>query len=218
MSAPLLSDYDSKRTDEDPAAPTCLRVRVLAVDSEDIVRAGLRVMLGLLPWVERCVPARTISEALAATRRYEPHVALVASSVDGIPASRLCWELSLLSPAPRVVLLAQSQFESPEHARAAGAIGYVHRGAPAAVIASTIKAAAQGWQVFPDGPSVQFDERELTVLPLLAAGATNREIGFALGLSVHTIKDRTRGLYRKLGVRNRTEAVTEAQRLGLIRC
>jgi DNA-binding NarL/FixJ family response regulator len=54
------------------------------------------------------------------------------------------------------------------------------------------------------------------VLEAIAGGATNREIAATLFLSPHTIKEHTSALYRKLGVRNRAEAVQKAQRLGLI--
>ena len=59
-------------------------------------------------------------------------------------------------------------------------------------------------------------EREREVLGLMAAGSTNPEIAAALHLSPHTIKEHTSSLYRKLEVRNRTEAVQRAQRLGLL--
>ncbi|MBA2567170.1 MAG: response regulator transcription factor, partial [Thermoleophilaceae bacterium] len=58
--------------------------------------------------------------------------------------------------------------------------------------------------------------REREVLGLIAGGATNREIAERLFLSIYTVKEHTSGLYRKLKVRNRAEAVTRAQRLGLI--
>jgi ATP/maltotriose-dependent transcriptional regulator MalT len=54
------------------------------------------------------------------------------------------------------------------------------------------------------------------VLELLAAGFTNPEIADRLHLSKHTIKEHTSAVYRKLEVRNRTEAVQRAQRLGLL--
>ena len=50
----------------------------------------------------------------------------------------------------------------------------------------------------------------------MASGATNREIAGALYLSPHTVKEHTSALFRKLEVRNRTEAVQRAQRLGLL--
>ena len=57
--------------------------------------------------------------------------------------------------------------------------------------------------------------REREVLSLMATGATNAEIGAQLFLSPHTIKEHTSALYRKLGVRNRAQAVQRGQRLGL---
>ena len=54
------------------------------------------------------------------------------------------------------------------------------------------------------------------MLEAIASGATNREIAGTLFLSPHTVKEHTSTLYRKLGVRNRAEAVQKAQRLGLI--
>jgi two-component system response regulator DesR len=66
----------------------------------------------------------------------------------------------------------------------------------------------------PGGPPLSDRERE--VLDLIASGATNREIAGRLYLSPHTVKEHTSSLYRKLSVRNRAEAVTKAQRLGLI--
>ena len=66
----------------------------------------------------------------------------------------------------------------------------------------------------PAGPPLS--EREREVLEAVASGATNREIAGQLFLSPHTVKEHTSSLYRKLGVRNRAEAVQKAQRLGLI--
>ena len=59
-------------------------------------------------------------------------------------------------------------------------------------------------------------DREREVLGLMADGKTNPEIGDVLHLSRHTVKEHSSALYRKLGVRNRTEAVQRAQRLGLV--
>jgi two-component system response regulator DesR len=65
-------------------------------------------------------------------------------------------------------------------------------------------------------PAAPLSEREREVLSLMAAGETNAEIAARLYLSPHTIKDHASSVYRKLGVRNRAEAVRQAERLGLI--
>ncbi|TMC08023.1 MAG: response regulator transcription factor, partial [Chloroflexi bacterium] len=60
-------------------------------------------------------------------------------------------------------------------------------------------------------------DRELAVLRLLAAGLANKDIGARLGIGLPTVKTHIDGLYRKLGVSNRTQAVAAAVRQGLIR-
>ena len=65
-------------------------------------------------------------------------------------------------------------------------------------------------------PAPLLSEREREVLGAIAAGQTNREIAQTLYLSPHTVKEHTSALYRKLGARNRAEAVQRAQRIGLL--
>jgi two-component system response regulator DesR len=85
-----------------------------------------------------------------------------------------------------------------------------------------VKSVGLGQTVFPrqedhENPgALGLSERERAVLGLMASGSTNPEIADALHLSKHTVKEHTSAVYRKLGVRNRTEAVQRAQRLGLL--
>ena len=70
---------------------------------------------------------------------------------------------------------------------------------------------------FPDGDWIEpLTERELDVLKLIAEGLINQEIGDKLFLSLNTIKAHTRSIYGKLGVNNRTQAVSKARSLGII--
>jgi ATP/maltotriose-dependent transcriptional regulator MalT len=78
---------------------------------------------------------------------------------------------------------------------------------------------AEGGRVFPKGqaaPRVKLSKRELDVLHHLAAGLSNPETAATLNLSRHTIKQHTSSVYRKLRVRNRAEAASRAQELGLL--
>ena len=109
---------------------------------------------------------------------------------------------------------------SPQAARAAGASGFAYKDWPARKIASAVRLVGIGKTVFERQDrqgALGLSERERAVLELMASGATNPEIGEALHLSRHTVKEHSSSLYRKLGVRNRTEAVQRAQRLGLLR-
>jgi two-component system response regulator DesR len=109
---------------------------------------------------------------------------------------------------------------SPRAARAAGAAGFVSKDWSAPEIARLVRMAGDGMDVFKDSPgsdAPRLTDREREILGLIAEGATNREIAEALFLSPHTIKEHTSTLYRKLGARNRADAVQRAQRLGLHR-
>ena len=195
------------------------RLRVLIVDDHEVVHWGFRLMLGEQPWVERCLSARTAAEAMALAGRYDPHVALVDLFVGQESGAEICERLRSQSPTTNVLLISGAGRISPNAARAAGAAGFISKDWPAADIAGAVRMVGLGMTVFrpheaPQGPPLSDRERE--VLEAIASGATNREIAGELYLSPHTVKEHTSSLYRKLGVRNRAEAVQKAQRLGLI--
>jgi DNA-binding NarL/FixJ family response regulator len=199
--------------------PTEKRLRVLVVDDHDVVQWGFRLMLGQLPWVDRCLAAHNGEEAIALCRRYEPHVALVDLLLGGESGPELCERLRREAPAPRVLLMSGAGRISARAARAAGAAGFISKDWPAPEIARIAHMVGNGMEVFKE-PAVSatpsLTEREREILELIASGATNREIAGALFLSPNTIKEHSSTLYRKLGARNRTDAVQRAQRLGLL--
>ena len=205
---------------EAPRSPN--RLRVLVVDDHDVVHWGFRLMLTQQKWVERCVSAHSGREALALASRYRPHVALVDLFIGEESGAEVCEQLRAAQPLTRVLLFSGAGEISPQAARAAGASGFAYKDWPARRIASAVKSVGLGQTVFPrqedhENPgALGLSERERAVLELMASGSTNPEIADALHLSKHTVKEHTSAVYRKLGVRNRTEAVQRAQRLGLL--
>jgi DNA-binding NarL/FixJ family response regulator len=196
------------------------RLRVLVVDDHDVVHWGFRVLLGEQPWVERCLAARTGAEALELTRSFTPHVALVDLFLSGESGAELCASIREQSPSTRVLLISGTGRMSPATARAAGASGFVSKDSDAAEVAIAVRRVGLGMTMFPpkgEQPAPLLSEREREVLDLIATGSTNREIAQRLYLSPHTVKEHTSVLYRKLGARNRAEAVQRAQRIGLLR-
>jgi len=194
------------------------RLRVLVVDDHDVVHWGFRLLLTEQPWVERCLTARDPEEARELVRRYEPHVALVDLFLAERSGAELCASLRDESPRTRVLLISGAGWISPQAARAAGASGFLSKDSSAAEVTAAVRAVGAGRTVFassPKEPAAPLSPRERDVLGLMAGGSTNREIAAALHLSPHTIKEHTSALYRKLGVRNRAEAVQRAERLGL---
>jgi len=196
------------------------RLNVLVVDDHDVVHWGFRLMLTQQSWVARCLSAHTGEEAIALAMRYRPHVALVDLFIGEESGAEVCEQLREAEPLTRVLLFSGAGEISPSAARAAGASGVAYKDWPAARIASAVRAVGLGRTVFDvyERPgTLGLSDRERTVLELMASGATNPEIAAELHLSKHTVKEHTSAVYRKLGVRNRTQAVQHAQRLGLLK-
>jgi DNA-binding NarL/FixJ family response regulator len=195
------------------------RLTVLVVDDHEVVHWGFRLMLGQQPWVGRCLSARTGHEALALAARYRPHVALVDLFTGEESGAEICERLRAREPQTRVLLLSGAGDISPHAARAAGASGFAHKDWPARRIAAAVHAVGLGQTTFESHErrgALGLSDRERSVLSLIASGATNPEIAEALHLSKHTVKEHTSAVYRKLGVRNRAQAVQRAERLGLV--
>jgi two-component system response regulator DesR len=199
--------------------PADQRLRVLVVDDHDVVQWGFRVLLAEQPWVERCLAARTGDEALALARRFEPHVALVDLFLADESGADVCEAIRNASPSTRVLFISGAGRMSPAAARSAGASGFVSKDLEAREVVAAVRMVGMGMTMFPpkaSQPEPPLTAREREVLEAIAGGATNREIAARLFLSPHTVKEHTSALYRKLGARNRAEAVQRAQRIGLL--
>ncbi|MGH2961154.1 MAG: response regulator, partial [Solirubrobacterales bacterium] len=194
------------------------RLRVLVVDDHDVVHWGFRLLLERQPWVERCVVAPGGKEAMEQARHLKPDVALIDLLLRDESGAELCEELHEALPETRILLLSGVGSISPAVARRAGASGFVSKDLGAGDIVKAVRMVALGMEVFGRGEEEPgpLSGREREVVGLIASGATNREIAQRLYLSPHTVKEHTSAIYRKLGVRNRAEAVKRAQRLGII--
>jgi DNA-binding NarL/FixJ family response regulator len=195
------------------------RIRVLVVDDHDVVQWGFRLLLERQPWVERCIAARDGDEALALVRETKPQVALVDLFLGRHSGAEICGEMRAASPRTKILLISGAGRISPAAARAAGASGFVSKDWGAPDVLKAIRMVGLGMDVFEPAPpaaDAPLSAREREVVSLIAGGSTNREIADQLFLSPHTVKEYTSGVYRKLGVRNRAEAVKRAQSLGLI--
>jgi DNA-binding NarL/FixJ family response regulator len=207
------------------------RLSVLVVDDHDIVHWGMRLVLVQQDWVERCVPATTGDEAEDRARRYQPNVALVDLFVGDESGTDIARRVRAAHPSTRVLLISGAGRISATAARAAGAAGFVTKDRSAAEIVEAIRRIGAGEDVFDAPPSPtgggsatanarpahqRLTGRELEVLQLVAAGLTNAEIAAELRLSPNTVKEHASSMFRKLGARNRADAVVRAQRLGVL--
>jgi two-component system response regulator DesR len=195
------------------------RLRVLVVDDQEVVHWGFKTLLARRTWVEGYSAVSTMADALEVAAHDHPDVAIVAAVVGLDSGAEVTRGLAEASPDTRVLLMASNGRVSARAARAAGAYGYVPKHWPAQDIANAARMVGLGMTVFaPDSDmeDAMLSERERQVLEMIAAGATNREIAARLFLSPHTVKDHTSALYRKIGARNRAQAILRAQRLGIL--
>ncbi|WP_375001435.1 LuxR C-terminal-related transcriptional regulator [Aeromicrobium sp. CTD01-1L150] len=190
------------------------------VDESEVVQAGLRSLLTSQSWVSSCLGAATPSTAMEIARRRQPHILLVSSSINGESGLSLCRDAKVALPMAKVVLMSGQGRVARSLAQAHGAVGFLSLNLPAEAVVNVVHRVADGARVFPreqfEEPNALLSRREMDVLRHLVAGLSNPEVASALNLSRHTVKQHTSVVYRKLGVRNRAQAASRAQQLGLV--
>lgn len=201
-----------------PSHGPSAQVTVLVVHDHELVHCGLRLVLAAQPWASRCLSAASAEQSAGLARRYEPRLLVVDLDrgrhhvLDVVAAVRAEW------PPVRVLGLTGATPISPLAAHTLGVDGTVVRTLRARELARAIHDVANGATVHRPGrcgDEVRLSRREAQVLGLLTDGRTNREIAVVLEVSPDTVKQHAGTLYRKLGVRNRTEAARRGEELGV---
>jgi RNA polymerase sigma factor (sigma-70 family) len=214
-----------------------MSVRVLIVDDDDLMRAGLRGILSNDPAIEVVGEAGDGAEAVYRTRLLTPDVVLMdvrMPGLDGISATR---DLLAAFPETRVVIL--TTFEQDDYifgALRAGASGFLlKRTSPEELVAAVHTIAAGDSLLSPSvtsrviermaqqpGPDAAGDAlleeltpREREVLELVARGLSNAEIAAVLTIEESTVKTHVKRLLGKLDVRDRVQAVIFAHQRGI---
>ena len=209
-------------------------IKVLVADDHQVVRAGIVALLEQQEGFQVVGEAGTGDEAVEKALAKRPDVVLMdlqMPGTDGVQATRI-----LRERAPEVPVLVLTTFDDDEliwGAIQAGAKGYLLKDTPPAGLFSAVRDVAAGktliapevlarlTQVIQQGgPGPQEEpltEREHEILQLIAKGYSNKEIAAALFISDNTVKTHISNLFDKLGVRDRTEAVTKALRLGWLK-
>ena len=220
-----------------------MTIRLLLVDDDDLVRAGLKMILASDADLDIVGEAASGAEALAMAGRLNPDVVLMdiqMPEMDGIEATRRISEQFPRDEGPRVLVL--TTFEQDEYvfqALRAGASGFLLKRTPADDLIAGIKVIAEGDSLLspsvtrrlinefahtsaspaeadPSGKLESLTEREMEVLQLVSKGLSNQEIADEFVLSEGTIKTHVRRILAKLEVRNRTQAVIFAYNAGII--
>ena len=217
-------------------------IRLLVVDDQELVRAGLRLILSTEDDLDLVGEAADGRAGVETARALRPDVVLMdvrMPVLDGIAATR---ELLKTSGGEerRPTVLALTTFDDDDvlwGVIEAGAAGFVLKDAPACDLVAAIRVSARGgsWldprvarrvlgaarhgtpAARPRAPAIeQLSGRELEVLRLVARGANNAEIAGALYLSERTVKGHVSAIFTKLGVRDRAAAIVQAYDAGVV--
>lgn len=208
--------------------PERTTVRVVVADDHPVVRAGIVGMLGVESDIEVVGEAEDGRQAVDLARALSPDVVITdlrMPVLDGVGATR---EIVALPGTVRVVVLTTYETDG-EILRAveAGATGYLLKDTPRAELVAGIREAARGQTVLT--PSVatrlvsqvgsradRLTPREVEVLRAVARGLSNAAVGHELFISETTVKTHLIRAFGKLGVNDRTHAVTVATDRGLL--
>ncbi|MEU5896880.1 MULTISPECIES: response regulator transcription factor [Streptomyces] len=215
------------------------RITVLIADDQPLVRRGLSLILRSDPAIEVIGEVDDGAQAVAAAHELRPDVVLMdirMPVLDGVRATeRLSAEL------PRCRVLALSTFDMDEHvvgALRAGASGFLPKDVSPEELVAALRTVHRGEAVVaprlltrllatfvapapvpaPPGADLSgLTPREVEVLRLIAAGLDNTEIAQQMAIGVQTVKNHATGIFAKLGVRDRAQAVIAAYESGLVR-
>lgn len=210
-------------------------IRVLLADDHALVREGTRRLLETEKDVEVVAEAANGEEAVEATKRLHPDIAIMDIAMPGMGGIEATRAIKISCPETAVLVL--SAYDDEPYLMKlleVGAAGFLLKNVHGKELISAIRAVSRGESVLQ--PSIAekimlrmssqtgtqqstkdlLSERELEVLRLAARGLPNKEIARRLGLSIRTVHSHLANIFMKMHVGSRTEAVLQALRQGMI--
>jgi len=207
-------------------------IRALVVDDHPVVRAGLVALLDAAPDIQVVGTASSGEDAIELAAELLPDVVLMDLRMSGIDGDEATASILAAGQQTRVIIL--TTYENDDailRAISAGASGYLLKAAPEEELLAGVRSVAAGEVALAPSvsrllvqraaapapsPAPALSPRELEVLALVAEGLSNRAIGDRLFVGEATVKTHLLHAFAKLGVDDRTRAVTRAMELGLL--
>jgi len=211
------------------------KIRILVADDHALFREGLRKILELEEDIKIVGEAKDGAETLGLAERLKPDVILMDISLPGPNGIRITRQIKKRYRKIYVIML--SMYEDTAHiieSFQAGASGYIIKTRPSSELIETIRSVSKEGVSIPPiiehkllkgirepdfvgvTKRVHLTKKEVKILKLVASGNTNKEIARKLFISEKTVKNHLNHIYRKLGVKNRAQAVVEGLKRGYI--
>jgi two-component system response regulator DevR len=204
--------------------PTLTRIRVLLVDDSEMVRTGLRTLLGTEPAIEIVGEAANVATAVEACARMKPDVVLLDIRLPDGTGIDACRQMLKIAPVTRVLMVTSMIDDTVvDDAIRAGAHGYLLKEIDGRGLVNAIRDVAAGKSILDPAitarvirlvksagpgrdPIAGLSPQEHRVLALIASGCTNKEVGVQLALSEKTVRNCLSIIFDKLHVTRRAEA------------
>ena len=209
-------------------------IRVLIADDHPVVREGLMSMLKRQEDFEVVGEAKDGVEAVNKVKELTPDVVLMDLRMPKLDGVEAIHQIKAVRPQTQIIILTTyNDDEYILHGIEAGARAYLLKDVPREELFKAIRIVYRGESLIQPVVAAklvdrlaelsqraplgeELSERELEVLRLMAKGAANKEIGAQLSISQSTVKTHISNIFQKLGINDRTGAVTEALKKGII--
>ncbi len=215
------------------------KVRVLIVDDTTLMRQGIRSLLEKRENIEFVGEASSAQEAVELTESLSPDVILLDQDMPGLDSAEAIKLIKARLPKAEIIVLAEGTDDQKScRTLEAGAIGYVLKDINPEDLVRAIEGVCNGGTLMHPQVARQLvarfqvlarekngrdgfhlgglTTRELEILLEMTKGATDREIARKIYISMTTVKSHIRSIFRKIGARNRTQAVVYVLKNGLV--
>jgi DNA-binding NarL/FixJ family response regulator len=205
------------------------KIQLLIVDDHPVVREGLAGMLVSQSDFEVVGQASDGSQAITLDAQLQPDVILMDLRMPGTDGVTAIQAIKTARESANILVLTTYDSDADiVRAIEAGATGYLLKDTPRDELYRAIRAAARGESVLAPAVAARLmtrmrapaeeslSAREIEVLQLVSKGKSNKEVGKALHISTATVKTHLIHIFDKLGVKDRTSAVTVALEKGIL--